>query len=85
MTRDTYMVPTKEEKGDLVSSSTTPETKPTNDLGEEDLYLIETALGAYLAGLQPSIGYVKEIRSWHNRVSEVRTKVSALMLKQRVG
>ena len=48
---------------------------------EEDLLTIRKALSAYIAHLEPSASYVKEIDDWRDRLNLIQFKIGKILMK----
>lgn len=54
-----------------------------NELIEEDLINIRKALSAYIAHLEPSAPYVKEIDDWRDKLNLIQFKIGNILMNSR--
>jgi len=55
----------------------------TGQFSEEDLIIIRKALSAYIAHLEPSANYVKEIDDWRDKLNIIQFKIGDMLMKHR--
>lgn len=52
-------------------------------LSEEDLFTIRKAISAYIAHLEPSANYVKEIDEWRSKLNVIQFKIGHILMHSR--
>ena len=55
----------------------------SNELSEKDLVNIRKAISAYIAHLEPSASYVKEIDEWRDVLKIIQFKIGNILMRSR--
>jgi len=53
------------------------------ELSQEDLINIRKAISAYIAHLEPSASYVKEIDDWRDKLNLIQFKIGNILMNSR--
>jgi hypothetical protein len=54
-----------------------------SDFSEEELITIRKALSAYIAHLEPSASYIKQIDDWREELNKIQFKIGHILMNSR--
>jgi hypothetical protein len=54
-----------------------------NNFSDEELITIRKALSAYIAHLEPSANYVKQVDDWRDELCKIQLKIGHILMQSR--